>query len=75
MLRRKCIFECASSREYVFAADSEHGPEKIGKVMVIVKDVYGLMSDVAYWITMSAEALRDMDFNRRWMIQTFIVYQ
>ena len=45
-----------------FVAGLEHGSEKMGKVMVMVRALYGLKSSGAAWKTMFAETLREMYF-------------
>ena len=42
----------APCREKIFFTEGpEHGPGKIGKVMVMVRDLYGLKSSGASWRT------------------------
>ena len=45
-----------------FAAGPEHGPEKTGKVMVMVSDLYGLKSTGEACIIMFKETLRNIYF-------------
>ena len=65
------IIECDVVYEYLnapcleniwLAAGPEHGPEKTGKVMVMVRYSYWVNSSGAACRTMFAETLRSMDF-------------
>ena len=50
-------------RENIWLAEGpEHGPEKTGKVMFMVRALYGLNISGAAWRKMFAETLFDMDF-------------
>ena len=40
----------------------EHGTDKTGKLMVMVRDLYGLKSSGEYWRIIFAEILRNMYF-------------
>ena len=48
--------------DVLFAAGPDRGPEKTGKVMVMVRDLYGLKSSGVSWRTMFAETFRNVDF-------------
>ena len=57
-----------------FKAGPYHGPERTGKVMIMIGALYGLNSIRAAWKMMFAVTLYNMDFFRWWLIQTFIVH-
>ena len=55
------ILMCHVERR-LFVSGTEHVLEKMGKLMVMVRAVYGLKSIGAYCRIMFAYTLRDMDF-------------
>ena len=53
----------APCRENIwFIADPKYVPEKTGKMVVMVRDLYGSKSRRKYWGTMFAETLHDIYF-------------